>query len=901
MSDALINKFRKIIVGFLISLSFLTIIMPKPVEAAYDNVVITATINTDSGLFDAFTLTGIRSENLTRVGKTDNDWDIIPEVLPEDRSQRVWPLSFPGIKGAVPNSKDKSYANFVSKELVSSLNQAMQTISEAEGIDIADNWRNAFYLAEGIANYTVLGEPAVINISGKDITLSNYFNNVEAADISNDRELSAKIAEDYRYMGVDENNFKWLLKGNKQIMIAVSWPKGLKEGQGLYDDHAEDIKGNENTIPDEISIRHIVETAYVNKVANNADSASAGNISEPSDFEKSLTQTIGGIFDWASGLLGLETLEDLVFNEGGREYNYYLGIMNQNWFNGANVILWICQVIAIFIIGLGIAVMLLKKGAATISAVVRSNIKENLLNLAVCLGVMAAFLIIFYGLANINYQFVELLKSLAPAGTSLTTNFASSGFLVGTILLLIEFGISFKMNITYIIRALTVAMLYALAPLFISALVFGQNGKRIFTTWLQELIGNIFMQTFHAVVLVIFLSVSTGITSTIEKLALMFCFIPITNLFKDKFLGSTMASDAAGEATQGIGALAFGAAGMAIGGIARAADWGADKHKYKEAYMEATGKSGGIGGADIGQSGSMSQKEEVNSLVTAANKDTSRMSTADASKISKASTGKEKVGSQRAYDYGTKFTRFGLASGAALSGAALGLVANTAGVNSKALSGAQRTANDALYDTGKEVKDKIKSDYEQLRAKGGGFGDNTLPRDKGGDFAHIMPDFEKEGSSLVTPSGEGDSIRTYSKFDEDFTQKDFENFIGTYNEQNSDKQLEYDYVKNDNNEVVGVNVGHKKENVAFKEQIDNAHYEFTDTNGQKQKINNIDVVKYHSDKGQVNDVFITKQMMKNTNKENGYIGEKAAFEQRQAQLKEDRVRRQTARNTRNRK
>ena len=115
MGDALINKFRKIILGFLISLSFLTIIVPKPVEAAYDNVVITATINTDSGLFDAFTLTGIRSEDLTRVGRTDNDWDIVPEVLPASGSYQVWPLSFPGIKGAVPNSKDRSYANFVSK------------------------------------------------------------------------------------------------------------------------------------------------------------------------------------------------------------------------------------------------------------------------------------------------------------------------------------------------------------------------------------------------------------------------------------------------------------------------------------------------------------------------------------------------------------------------------------------------------------------------------------------------------------------------------------------------------------------------------------------------------------------------------------------------------------------
>ena len=261
MSDALINKFRKIIVGFLISLSFLTIIVPKPVEAAYDNVVITATINTDSGLFDAFTLTGIRGEDVTRVGSTDNDWDIIPEVVSDNGpSQNVWPLSFPGIRGAVPNSKDRSYANFVSKELVRSLNQAMQTISEAEGIDIADDWMNAFYLAEAIADYTVLGEPLTVTIAGKEITLSNYFDNVDASDISNDRELSARIAEDYRYMGVDENNFKWLLKGNDRIMIAVSWPKGLKEGQGLYDDHAEDIKGNENTIPDEISKRQIVET-----------------------------------------------------------------------------------------------------------------------------------------------------------------------------------------------------------------------------------------------------------------------------------------------------------------------------------------------------------------------------------------------------------------------------------------------------------------------------------------------------------------------------------------------------------------------------------------------------------------------------------------------------------------
>lgn len=172
------------------------------------------------------------------------------------------------------------------------------------------------------------------------------------------------------------------------------------------------------------------------------------------------------------------------------------------------------------------------------------------------------------------------------------------------------------LNVTYLIRSVTLALLIGFAPFFISMFGAGGAAKKVSATWLKELISNIFMQTFNAAMLLVFTNIGAyGSLSLIERFALLISFIPLTKFFKAGLMNLGSGSDAIGEKTSG--AFTNLASSMAAGLLASKLDGktekdgktvsrdGKSQEGSKHSFGQASNAGSGTGGGSASTKNSL--------------------------------------------------------------------------------------------------------------------------------------------------------------------------------------------------------------------------------------------------------------------------------------------------------
>lgn len=138
-------------------------------------------------------------------------------------------------------------------------------------------------------------------------------------------------------------------------------------------------------------------------------------------------------------------------------------------------------------------------------------------------------------------------------------------------------------NFFYVLRGITVALLYGIAPLCIFSLSLGGKQAQVFSNFMKELVSNIFIQTFHAICVAFFTSItSTTQMKTFELLVVFMAFIPLTNFVRQNIFGLS-----AGITDNAQGMVSMGRA-VVSGAVAGAV---------------AKGGSGGYGGGSGSSSG----------------------------------------------------------------------------------------------------------------------------------------------------------------------------------------------------------------------------------------------------------------------------------------------------------
>lgn len=260
-------------------------------------------------------------------------------------------------------------------------------------------------------------------------------------------------------------------------------------------------------------------------------------VAKPGALEEAVASLLENLLNGLRNLLGLYSMNELVLNEGIRGSKaWYYGTLPMSWEKNVMQYHLIFQALAWSLIVFAIIKALIQRNLATINPSMRVSLIEQIKDLLLT-GVMLAFILPVIDLfLMLNNKLVDLFGAVAVDLDDLSGLNNYTNLLAGILLQFFYLFISIYLNFVYIIRSITVAMLTAMAPLFVVTLAFGGRWKGLFGQWMRELLANIFLQSFHAFILA-FLFLSSTSSRGIETLVICFAILPLTEFFRGLILG----------------------------------------------------------------------------------------------------------------------------------------------------------------------------------------------------------------------------------------------------------------------------------------------------------------------------------------------------------------------------
>lgn len=483
------------------------------------------------------------------------------------------------------SDKDLALAQRVVDYPLAGLNDAISFIITNTGWKKNESKESIRDIGMHLGNYdtsfTVNGKSVTAKYAHhKDTTIS------QAKDISN----IGITKDDWMQLTVDGNTQFFVYQCNKGYYYADATTAKSDPlyymSSSRYSRYTEKLADSNE--PKKMTWRMLVLQGNFN-YDNGTSYSSITNISAPSEFESLLTSLMNAIVNQIRTFLGLYSLDELMTNNGQRDSLYNLGMFPNTWTDSAILVHIICQMIAWALIGFSIVKMLWKKQLSTMNVSEKISLQEGIKNLILCGMLLGSFTLVFNFLARLNYRLVDLFTASTTSVNLSTASGASSTF-GGVLVSLLVLGLTIYFNFYYIVRAVQLAILYGIAPLCIYTLSLGGKVAGTFTTFMKELLGNLFTQSIHALCIAFFSNVFiSGNTRAFEQIVIMYSFIPIGNFIRKKVFG--LEDGVAGQATQ----LAQGAVSSIGAGIAGKAS---DKLNGSKSGGGKSGGSGGSGSSD---------------------------------------------------------------------------------------------------------------------------------------------------------------------------------------------------------------------------------------------------------------------------------------------------------------
>lgn len=484
--------------------------------------------------------------------------------------------TWPGPNGAGDISEqEKVYMSKMSSVLINSYNDAIATIlNQATGNTTFNTTAQKFAFLDFASNLAVNAtttnskDPVSFNDSYGQFSVKYSIRS--ATDEEFNKSPYAKtngINKSFlRVITVQDN------KGNEEsILVIIKYPKGYAQGQDLYgilSSRASKVVSTPNYTIENLDWTHVVYQAMFNFNSQNIDSYGMADLMEKDDggiIGRAFSSLINSIVNGISNILGLYSLEELCLNTGGREITYWNGIFPSTWFTASQYFYLFTFTLSMLMLIIALVRLAGAKAASTIGNVAkRISLIEGIKKIIICAVATMLFVPIFQILVQLNSMMVEVLKSLIPEGKDLGFSIAAtSGMgLAGAIIGIMIFWVTLKMNFTYILRGITILICYILGPVAIMCSAMGDKFAMITSNWLKELVGNIFIQTIHAMIMMVYINIAgTGGIGRIEKLVIFYSFIPLTEFIRTNLFNlgkglndvadnlSSGISDAAGAVT----------------------------------------------------------------------------------------------------------------------------------------------------------------------------------------------------------------------------------------------------------------------------------------------------------------------------------------------------------------
>jgi hypothetical protein len=355
----------------------------------------------------------------------------------------------------------------------------------------------------------------------------------------------------------------------ESILVIWSYPKGYAKGQELYSVvMSRNNKYSSTAHTNYITWKHAAYQATFNFLSKGTDSYGVGSMYEKDEgswIGQQFTKLINWIVTGLSNAMGLYSLEELCLNTGAREIRYWNGIFPTTWFSASQYFYLFTFTISMLMLVISLVRLAGAKAASTIGNVAkRISLIEGTKKVIVCAIATMLFVPIFQILIQVNNSIVDVMKGIIPEGKELGfTVGATSGMgIAGAIIGIMIFWVTLKMNFTYILRAVTILICYILGPIAIMCSALGDRFAMITSNWLKELVGNIFIQSIHAMIMMVYINIAgTGSIASIEKLVIFYSFVPLTEFVRTNLFNlgkglndvadnlSSGISDAAGAVT----------------------------------------------------------------------------------------------------------------------------------------------------------------------------------------------------------------------------------------------------------------------------------------------------------------------------------------------------------------
>jgi hypothetical protein len=313
-----------------------------------------------------------------------------------------------------------------------------------------------------------------------------------------------------------------------------------------------------------------------------------GEIAKPGQLEEMVAWMFESLYNGIRNLLGLFDLGELIFNEGVRgSAAWHYGAMPMAWEQNVQLYHWIFQLLAWTIISFSIAKLLFTRNLSTINPSMRVSLIAGIQDLMITGLILAFTMPIINLLLNINSKVVDIFAAIGPDLDSVMGVNNYSSMLAGIVVQFFFLFIVIYLNFTYIIRSITIAILTAMAPLFVVTLSLGGRWKGLFGQWMKELVSTIYLQSFHAFILG-FLFVSSTSSRGIESIVVCFSLIPLTEFFRKMMMGQS------GEMSSrlGMGAVVSGAS-MAMGATQKATSVGNKRVQNSNGQSNSGSQSSG--------------------------------------------------------------------------------------------------------------------------------------------------------------------------------------------------------------------------------------------------------------------------------------------------------------------
>ena len=489
--------------------------------------------------------------NIVRPASEAND--TYKEFINQSDANMGLVFSFPGLVNTqgieyTAKSSDLERAELVSNTLTKGLNDALMFVKTHMGVShvAGEGLRHTVAQLSRITSHFSTGGAGTgqftSSVGNKTFYLTQVTGPIQDSPGGNGKKVSDELIpvndllyDDYVAISVTSGGktyhsyFPWRMKKgyhNQSILGNVVGPE--------YRDIAKD-KENLYLTWGQLAIQAAVNSDYRNQEV--VDSATDVMTLIGQGLGSDLTGTITSV----RSMLNLSPIQELILNMGARSTTHYHGVMTQEMYNTAKTVYVLVLVVSLLFLSALIVKMIHQKMISTTNIIAKTSLMEGMQDI-MFVGVMLAFFpSIFEILLELNYWIVktfsfsnEYLLAYGVSASKVLSTESLAGFIVSSMFLSIDVYI----NTTYLVRAIVVSFLFAISPVLTVSYCWGPMQKKLYFSYMRELVGNIFMQSFHAITMTFFAGYNTTNMSSMEAIASAYCFIPVTQLFRQLVIGS---------------------------------------------------------------------------------------------------------------------------------------------------------------------------------------------------------------------------------------------------------------------------------------------------------------------------------------------------------------------------